>query len=381
MESLAEAAFLGEEHRIFRQQARRFVERELAPHVDDWERAREFPRTVYRQAAEAGILGVGFPEEYGGAGGDLLHGVILAEELTRSGSPGLAAGLGSLSIALPPIAYVGTEEQKRRWLPRVLSGEWIAALAVTEPGRGSDVASIRTRAVRDGDEWVINGSKAFITSGTRADLITAVVRTGGEGAGGLSLMGIEAEREGVVVTKKMEKMGWHASDTAELSFEDVRVPADNLIGPQDGGFGVLMMNFATERLALAATSVAIAQLAYEEARRYTSEREAFGRPLQGFQITRHKLAEMATGIDVCRTYVYALASRLIAGDARIKEVAMCKNAATDMASRVVDQAVQLHGGYGYMREFLVERLYRDMRLYPIGGGTREIMNEIISKNL
>jgi len=366
---------------MLRQQVRRFVQERIAPHVDEWERQKTFPRSLYRETAEAGFLGVGFPEEEGGAGGDLLHTLIVAEELTRSGSAGIAASLGSLVIALPPVVRAGTAEQKRRWLPRVLSGEWIASLAVTEPGAGSDVASLRCRAVREGGDFILNGSKTFITSGTRADLVIAVVRTGDAGTSGLSLVGIETDRPGFSVGRNLEKMGWHASDTAELSFEDLRIPADNLIGPLDGGFGLLLQNFAAERLILAASAIVIAQMAFEAALEYGKTREAFGRPVAKFQVNRHKLAEMATGIDVCRTYVYALASRVVEGDVRFKEVAMAKNAATDMASRVVDAALQLHGGFGYMREYLVERLYRDVRIYPIGGGTREIMNEIIAKNI
>jgi acyl-CoA dehydrogenase len=378
---MADDAFLKEEHLLLREQMRRFVGEQIAPHVDKWEAEETFPRELYGQIAEAGFLGIGFPEEYGGSGGDMLHAVIMTEELTRSGSSGLAASLGSLGIALPPIINAGTEEQKRRWVPKVLSGEWISALGITEPGTGSDVASIRTRAVLDGDEYVINGTKTFITSGTRADLITLAVRTGGEGMEGVSLIGVETDRPGFTVANKLKKMGWAASDTAELVFEDMRVPADCLIGEPGGGFIVMMQNFGGERLFLAAMAVEMAQMAYDEAKRYSQEREVFGRPIGKFQVTRHKLAEMATGLDVCRTYVYALASRLDAGDLRIAEVAMAKNAAVDMAVRVIDQAVQIHGGYGYMREYLVERLYRDIRLYPIGGGTREIMNEIISRQL
>jgi acyl-CoA dehydrogenase len=374
MGRLADDTYMKEEHLILREQMRRFVSDRIAPHVDKWEREETFPRELYKEVAAAGFLGVGFPEEYGGGGGDLLHAVIMTEELTRSGSPGLAGSLGSLGIALPPIINAGTEEQKRRWIPKVLSGEWIAALAITEPGTGSDVASVRTRAVLDGDEYVINGSKTFITSGTRADLVTLAVRTGGEGMQGVSLIGVETDRPGFTVANKLSKMGWAASDTAELVFEDLRVPAD-------GGFLIMMQNFGAERIYLAAMAVEIAQMAFDEARRYSREREVFGRPIGKFQVTRHKLAEMATGLDVCRTYVYTLASRIAGGDVRIAEVAMAKNAAVYMAMRVVDQAVQIHGGYGYMREYLVERLYRDIRLYPIGGGTREIMNEIISRYL
>ncbi len=378
---LAETASLDAEHQLFGTHLRRFIRDRIAPHVDKWEAEKQFPRTLYTAFADAGYLGVGFDEEYGGAGGDLLHTVVLTEELNRSGSPGLAASLGSLAIALPPVIHAGTEEQKARWLPKVLSGEWIAALAVTEPSTGSDVSSVKTRAVRDGDQYVINGSKTFITSGARADFVTAVVRTGGDGMGGISLMGIEAHRPGFNRGRTLEKMGWHASDTAELFFEDLRVPVDNLIGPENAGFMVLMQNFAGERLMLAASAVAIAELAYETTLEYVQQREVFGRPVARFQVTRHKLAEMVTSIDVCKTYVYTLASRIMAGDLLIKEVAMAKNACTDMASRVVDQAVQLHGGSGYMKETLVERLYRDVRIYSIGGGTREIMNEIIAKQL
>jgi len=379
MGRMADDAFLKEEHLLLREQMRRFVGEQITPHVNKWENEETFPRELYKQIAEAGFLGVGFPEEYGGCGGSMLHAVIMTEELTRSGSTGLAGSLGSLGIALPPIISAGTEEQKRRWVPKVLSGEWISALGITEPGTGTDVASIRTRAVRDGDEYVINGSKTFITSGTRADLITLAVRTGGEGMEGLSLIGVETDRPGFIVANKLKKMGWAASDTAELVFEDMRVPADCLIGEPGGGFLIMMQNFGGERLYLAAMAVEMAQMAYDEAKRYSQDREVFGRPIGKFQVIRHKLAEMATGLDVCRTYVYALASRLDAGDLRIAEVAMAKNAAVDMAMQAIDQAVQIHGGYGYMREYLVERLYRDIRLYPIGGGTREIMNEIISR--
>lgn len=378
---MAEKTFLREEHHIFREQARRFVQDRIAPGVDRWEREGAFPRALYREAAEAGLLGVGFPEEYGGSGGDPFHTVILTEELTRSGSPGLAAGLGSLSIALPPVLLAGTPGQKRRFLPPVLAGEMIASLAVTEPGTGSDVASVRTRAVRDGDDYVVSGTKMFITSGARADMVTAVVRTGGEGASGISVLVIETDRPGFSVGSKLEKMGWHASDTAELVFEEVRVPAENLVGEENGGFSVLMQNFAGERLLLAAQAIEIARMAFEAARSYAKERTAFGRPVARFQVNRHRLAEMATGIDVCRTYLYTLVARLAAGEKPLREVAMAKNAACDMAQRVVDHAVQLHGGYGYMRDYLVERLYRDIRLYPIGGGTREIMNELIARQL
>lgn len=381
MESMADDLFMGEEHRLLRAQIRRYVQAELAPHVDRFERELTFPRQIYRDMGAQGFLGIGFPEQLGGSGGDLLHMVVVCEELIRSGSPGLGASLGSHGIAVPPIVNAGTAAQQARWLPRIFSGEWIAALAVTEPDAGSDVASIRTRAVRDGDHFVVNGRKTFITSGSRADFITAVVRTGEEGWGGISLLGIETNSPGFHVARVLDKMGWHASDTAELVFEDLRVPVDNLIGPLDGGFPVLMQNFGTERLILAASAVEMAQMAFEAALRYANEREAFGRAIARFQVNRHRLAEMKSGIEVCRTFVYGLAAQISRGVPCFAEVAMAKNAATDMASRVIDQAVQIHGGYGYMREYLVERLYRDIRLYPIGGGTREVMNELIAKSL
>lgn len=371
--------FLSEEHHIFRDQLRRFVQDKLAPHVDEWEDAKTFPKEVYKWLGDAGFLGVSAPEEQGGSGGDLFHSLIFAEELCRSGSSGLGASIGSLGIALPPLIRHGTPEQVERFVKPCFAGDMIAALGVTEPGAGSDVANIRTRAVRDGDEYVVNGAKSFITSGTRADFVTCVVRTGGDGFSGISLLVVESNRPGFVVSRNMPKMGWHASDTAELAFENVRVPVSNRIGSENGGFYLLMENFASERLSLAFMAVEMAQLAFEESMKYVQERRAFGKTLAGHQITRHKLAEMVAGIDLCRTYNYMLASRVVAGDNPLMEVAIAKNKSVDMACEVIDQAVQLHGGYGYMREFLVERLYRDIRLFPIGGGTREVMNEIISK--
>jgi acyl-CoA dehydrogenase len=379
MELVADRVFLTPEHHEFRRQIRRFVRDRLTPNVDRWEREQGFEREVYVDTARAGFLCVGIAEEDGGVGGDAFHVIIAAEEFTRSGSPGLAASLGSLMIGVPPIIHAGTQEQKDRWLPRVLSGEWIAALAITEPGGGSDVASLRTTARRDGDHFIVNGSKTFITSGTRADLLTVAVRTGGDGAGGVSVLAVERQTPGFTVGRKLEKLGWHASDTAELFFEDARVPVDSLIGQENGGFGILMQNFAMERLVLAATSVEIAAMAYEAAAEYAKERVAFGRPIATYQVTRHKLADMRTAIEQARAFTYAVAARVIAGDPCMAEVAMAKNAATDMASWVVDEALQLHGGAGYMYGTLVERLYRDIRLYPIGGGTREIMNEVISR--
>lgn len=372
--------FETEEHAQLRETARRFAHKHIAPHAHAWEEACEFPRELYKTASEAGLLGISYPVEHGGAGGDVTHALVASEELVLAGhSVGTCVGLNSHGIALPPIVRHGTPEQKKRFVDPVLRGEKISALAITEPNGGSDVASLRTRAVRDGDFYVVNGSKTFITSGCRADIVTTAVRTGGEGHGGISLLVIERGTPGFSVSKKLEKTGWWASDTAELAFEDCRVPASNLIGEENMGFLAIMINFATERLYLGAQCVAIAELAYRESVKYAKDRRAFGKTLMGHQVVRHKLADMASRLAAARALVGECAARVARGEQVPGLAAMTKNAATDMCSFVVDQAVQIHGGNGFMREYLVERLYRDARLYPIGGGTREIMNEIIAK--
>ncbi len=372
--------FETDEHQALRDMVRRFAADHIAPHAEAWEEAEEFPRSLYTTAAQAGLLGIGYPEEEGGSGGDETHMLAASEEFILAGKTvGTAVGLHSHGIALPPIVRMGTPEQRARWVRPVLAGEKIAALAITEPGAGSDVAGVTTRAVRDGDHYVVNGAKTFITSGCRADVVTTVVRTGGPGHGGISLLVIEADTPGYSVGRKLKKTGWWASDTAELVFEDCRVPAANLIGGEGQGFVALMVNFVNERLFLAGQCVGIAELAYRESVAYARERGAFGKSLTGFQVIRHKLADMATRIAAARALTGQVAVAGAAGTATPGDAAMAKNAASDMCSWVCDQAVQIHGGYGYMREYVVERLYRDARLYPIGGGTREIMNEIISK--
>ncbi len=366
-------------HHAFRDSVRGWVQRHITPRAEEFEEANLFDVALYRLAGDAGLLGAGYPEEVGGMGGDVFHGLIVAEEMIRGGSVGTAVGLGSHGIALPPILNVGSEEQKQRFIPPVLRGEQIAALAITEPGAGSDVARITTRAVRDGDHYVLNGAKTYITSGQRADLLTVAARTGDDGAGGISLFVVEADTPGYSVGKPLKKMGWWASDTAELFFEDCRVPAANLLGPENAGFAAIMMNFASERLYLAATCVAMARLALDATDQYVQERQAFGRPIGAFQVSRHKLAEMATREAQARAFVSVVAAEIERGEVDPARVAMIKNAAVDACSYVCDEAVQLHGGMGYMRESLVERLYRDARLFPIGGGTSEIMREIISR--
>ncbi|MCA9520609.1 MAG: acyl-CoA dehydrogenase family protein, partial [Myxococcales bacterium] len=280
--------FVDDEMKLVRDTCRRFAEREIAPHALEWEEAGQFPRELYRTAAAAGVLGVGFPETLGGAGGGVLHTMMAVEGLMRGGSTGVVVGLGSLGIALPPIVQSGNAELIDRFVRPTLAGEMIAALAITEPGAGSDVSGVATRAVADGEDYVVNGAKLFITSGVRADFLTVLVRTGDDPHRGLSFLVIERDRPGVTVSRALKKTGWWASDTAELFFDDVRVPRSQLVGGEGGGFFTLMRNFQTERFGLAAYGCATAQIALEEALRYVKERKAFGRPLVGFQVTRHK---------------------------------------------------------------------------------------------
>ena len=371
--------YFSKAHEMVRRSVRDFVKKEILPNIDDWEEQGEFPLGLYAKAGEVGILGIGYPEELGGTPGDLFFKVAASEELMRSGSGGLVAGLGSLDIAIPPIIRHGTDEQKERFVKPVLAGKKIAALGITEPSGGSDVARLRTTAVRDGDVYVVNGSKTFITSGCRADQVTCAVRTGEEGAHGISFLVIEKGTPGFSTSTKLRKMGWWASDTAELFFDDCRVPVVNRIGEENQGFYIIMENFQAERLSLAIMANMTAQLALDEALRYAREREAFGKPLTGFQVTRHKLAELATLVEISREYTYRVAARMDAGIDQIKEVSMAKNFACSVSNRVTYEAVQIFGGFGFMRGYLVERLYRDNRVLSIGGGTTEIMNEIISK--
>ncbi|MFW6751004.1 acyl-CoA dehydrogenase family protein [Pseudomonas glycinae] len=369
-------------HQMVRDSVRRFVKREILPDIDAWEEAESFPRELYLKAGAAGILGIGYPEALGGSHeGDLFAKIAASEELMRCGSGGLVAGLGSLDIGLPPIVKWARPEVRNRVVPQVLSGEKISALAVTEPGGGSDVANLQTRAVRDGDHYRVSGSKTFITSGVRADYYTVAVRTGAPGFGGISLLLIEKGTPGFTVGRPLKKMGWWASDTAELFFDDCRVPVGNLIGAENMGFACIMGNFQSERLALALMANMTAQLALEESLKWAKEREAFGKPIGKFQVIKHRLAEMATALEVSREFTYRQAAKMAAGQSVIKEISMAKNFATDTSDRITNEAVQILGGLGYMRESLVERLYRDNRILSIGGGTREVMNEIISKQM
>jgi acyl-CoA dehydrogenase len=381
MEDAMYVKYFDESHDMLRDSLRKFIAREISPYVDQWEEEGTFPKELYKKAGDAGHIGMGYPEEYGGTPGDLFHAVVYTEEMMRCGSVGLVNSLGCSAIAVPPIIAVGTEEQKRKYVPPVLAGEQIAVLGITEPGGGSDVANLQTRAQRNGDSYIVNGSKTFITSGTRADYVTCAVRTGGPGFAGVSLLIIEKGTPGFSVSKKIDKMGWRASDTAELAFEDCEVPAENLLGEENQGFGYIMLNFAKERLYLAVSAHAVAEYALDESIKYAKERVAFGRPITGFQVTRHKLAEMATMLEASKQFNYRVAAMINENIPAYKEVCMAKNFATKVCDKIVYDAVQLHGGYGYCSEYPVERLYRDSRLFSIGGGTTEIMNEVISRQM
>jgi len=373
-----------EEHEELRETVSRFVTKEIAPNVDEWEAAREFPRELFSRCAELGFLGLKFPEELGGQGGTHLHDAVWVEELARSGgSGGVAAGLNAhTSIAMPPIFNFGTTEQKQRWLVPGIAGEKIGALGITEPGAGSDVASLATTARRDGDSYIVNGSKTFITNGVRADFLVCACKTSEEGGhGGISFLVLESEMPGYEVSAKLEKMGWHSSDTGEISFTDVEVPAENLLGEENGGFKLIMFNFAWERLLMAIGAVGAMQRLIEITVAYASEREAFGRPIGKFQAIRHQVAEMATLAETSRALTYNALRLFHTGQDCIQEVSMAKLLTQRAVLDIADQSLQIHGGYGYMREYGIERAVRDARLGPIGGGTDEIMKEIIGKTM
>src|SRR6476469_441435 len=370
------------ERLALRETARRFVEKEVSPHLDEWERAGELPRALHRKAGGLGLLGVSFPESAGGGGGDVIDSVTVTEEIHYAGgSGGLVASLFTSGIALPHIVTAGDPAQIERWVRPTLDGKLIGSLAVTEPDGGSDVANIRTTAKRDGDHYLVNGAKTFITSGCRADFVTPVVRTGDAGARGRSLLVVETGAPGFTVTRKLDKMGWHCSDTAELSYVDVRVPAVNLVGAEGTGFAQVATHFVTERLALAVQGYATAQRALDLTVGWCRLRNTFGRPLISRQVVQHKLTEMARRVDVARTYARSVAVRFLAGEPVVAEACFAKNTAVETAEWVVSEAVQLHGGLGYMRESEVERHYRDVRILGIGGGTNEILTGLAAKVL
>ncbi|MFI5010320.1 MAG: acyl-CoA dehydrogenase family protein, partial [Solirubrobacterales bacterium] len=366
-----------EEHEELRASARGFIERELTPHAQEWEEAEWFPDEVFHKLAAQGLLGLKYPEEHGGQGGDYLHEAVLIEELTRIGSGGTAAGIGAhLNIATPPIWKFGTDEHKRRYLEPAIRGEKIGALAITEPGAGSDVAALRTRATPVDGGWVVNGEKTYITNGVRAHFMVTAVKTTEEGGHhGISFLIVD--RQEGVSSSALHKLGWRASDTATISFEDVYVPAENLLGAEHEGFKLIMANFQWERLAMALGAVGAMRAAWERTAQYARERHAFGKPLSGHQAIRHKLADMATSVYTCRCVTYDALRRFVAGENPLKEVTMAKLLTQRASFELMDECLQIHGGAGYMREYWVERAARDARLGPIGGGSDEIMREIL----
>jgi acyl-CoA dehydrogenase len=378
----ARSPYYGETHEALAQSVRRFVEREVAPHIDQWEAEGELPRALHKKAAEAGILGLRYPEEYGGhsEGFDIFHGLTQTEELAAVGAGGLGASLMTHGIGLPPILALGSEEMKRRVAPPVLAGDKIIALGITEPSGGSDVANLRTRAVRDGNHYVVNGSKMFITSGMRADWLTCAVRTGGEGAGGVSLLLIEMNAPGVSRTR-LDKMGWRCSDTATIYFEDVRVPAENLIGPENGGFIGIMRNFNAERLGMAMGCCAYARVCLKEAAEWAQQRETFGKTLVKHQSIRIKLADMARQVGATQAWVDLCAWQVQQGRDKPADFAMLKVQATQMLEAVARDAAQVLGGASYITGSKIERIYREVRVNAIGGGSEEIMLDLAGRQL
>jgi alkylation response protein AidB-like acyl-CoA dehydrogenase len=373
-----------EEHEIFRKTVRDFVKNEIRPFVDEWEEKEQYPRAIFKRMGDLGFLGIRYPSIYGGSEADWLTTIVFIEELGRGGSLGfLMSTLVQTDMASPAINYLGSHEQKVRFLSPMIRGEKIGAIGVTEPNHGSDVASIETMAIKRGDVYIINGTKMFITNGTQADLITLAVRTGKkeEGYKGISLFVFETNSPGFSVGRKLKKLGNLASDTAELVFQDSPVPKENLLGEEGMGFYGIMKSFEGERLVGGFMAITGAQLALEEAIRYGKERIQFGRPIMGFQVIRHRIVDMLVEIEHARIYGYHVAKLMDDGVSCNREVSIFKLYSTEMAFRVANKALQIHGGYGYMKEYLVERLFRDIRLYTIGGGTSEIMKEIISKDI
>lgn len=373
--------FYDKDHEEFRAQARRFVEKEISPHIEAWETAGSIPRELHQKAADAGMLQVGFPERCGGIEvPDLFYGVVLTEELARSGSGGVIAGLMSHTIAIPPICHVGSPELQARYARPVLEGRKIAALGITEPGGGSDVANLKTRAERDGDHYVVNGSKTFITSGMRADYLTCAVRTGGAGMGGLSLLVIEGDTPGLSRTP-LDKMGWRCSDTATLYFDNCRVPVANLVGRENQGFMAIMLNFNQERIMLAAQAYAFAKVCYDEAMDYARTRETFGKALIRNQVIRHKLVDMRMRLEAVKANLDLVTWRVSNRQIPIAEVCMLKNFACISLEWIANEAMQVFGGAGYLRGAKVERIYRETKVLTIGGGSLEIMKDLAAKQL
>ena len=377
--------FYNESHDAWRQELRKFVSKEIVPFVEEWEEAGEFSRELYKKAGEFGLLGMGYPEKYGGTseGIDIFHGIVTSEELAQ-GCGGVAASLLSLNISLPLIMALGTEEQKQKYIPPVIAGEKIACLGVTEPSGGSDVAGIKTKAVRDGDHFIINGSKMFITSGMRADYYVIACRTGGPGTSGISAIVVEKGTPGFTQTP-LKKMGWLSSDTAALYFDDVRVPVENLIGGENSGWMGIMSNFSQERLGLAAGMNAYSQICIDEAVAWAKDRKTFGKPLIENQVIKHKLAEMSRKVNATKAYMELLTWKVMNGEQPIADLALLKVQASKTMEYCAREAMQILGGAGYLKANSgpgkVERIYREVRVNAIGGGSEEIMLDLASRQL
>ncbi len=363
-----------------REQIRRFIAEEIEPHGEQWEEAGTFPRELYLKAAEAGILGLGFDEAYGGAGGDILYYCLAREELAAAGFAGVRVGLMAHGIGLPPVLKLGTEALRQEIAPAVLAGEKIIALAISEPDAGSDVANIRTTARRDGDAYVVNGAKLFISNGVRADYLTTAVRTGGPGMAGVSLLVIPGASAGLTRTN-LKKVGWWTSDTAEIGFQDVRVPARFLLGEENAGFRGIMNNFNLERLGIAASLIGISRCAYNEAVVYAHQRKTFGKPLASFQVIRHKLVDMAMGLEAMQGMTDNLIWRVQNGETCIAEIAMLKAFCGETHERIAAEAAQIFGGAGMIRGHKVERIFRESKILSIGGGGAEVMKDLASRHL
>jgi acyl-CoA dehydrogenase len=372
--------FFTEEHEAFRAVVRRFVAKEIEPFASAWDEAEEFPRELYRKAAAIGLLGLGFPEAFGGTPADQFMRIVVSQELARSGAGGINASLMSHGIGAPPIVAGGRPDVQARVLPQIIAGEKISALAITEPNGGSDVANLRTTARRDGDHYVVNGEKTFITSGMRADWLTVAVRTGGAGPGGVSMLLIPGDTPGLSRTK-LNKMGWWASDTATLHFDNCRVPAEYLIGDEGGGFQIIMRNFNSERMGMSASCAAYARVCVEEAIAYARQRETFGKPLTQHQVIRHKLVDMMQKVVATESMLMLLAWRLTQGESPVAEICMLKNQATQTMAHCASEAVQIFGGAGFMRGVKVERIYREVKVNAIGGGAEEIMKDLASRQM
>jgi acyl-CoA dehydrogenase len=368
------------EHEAFRANVARFVAAEIAPHVDAWEEAGAFPRELHAKAAEAGILGIGFDEKYGGRGGDPFHRIIVAQELSRAGAGGLTSALMNHGVAMPPLVAAGADELKSRVLPEVLSGRKITALAVTEPTGGSDVANLKTTAVRDGDHYRVNGAKMLITSGTRADYFTVAVRTGGPGMAGISLLLIERDTPGFS-QRRLSTMGWACADIAALQFTDCRVPMSNRIGAENSGFSTLMLDFNIERLFMVASCTSLARVCVEDAAAYAADRTTFGQPLIQRQVIRHKLIDMAMQVNATQAYLESVAWRIGQGEQPTADICMLKNQASLTLEFCAREAVQIFGGAGFLRGCRVERIYREVRVNAIGGGAEEVMRDFAAVNL